>query len=141
MTVMFLKKLPQFFLSGSSVRIMGIHTTGPAIKIPRRTNRHLQNKNIIPMCRRIDQTRGTRRTSSFTPSTTSHGSTKFGELITADHKVLSEDSELILQHRCAVVMQDFSFYGIKRNPKKEWERRRHEENVCNNSCRPRNDQD
>ena len=28
----FLKKLPQFFSSGSSARIMGIHTTGPAVK-------------------------------------------------------------------------------------------------------------
>ena len=28
----FLKKLPQFFLSGSSARIMGIPTTGPAVK-------------------------------------------------------------------------------------------------------------
>ena len=28
----FLKKLPQFFLSGRSVRIMGIVTTGPAVK-------------------------------------------------------------------------------------------------------------
>ena len=29
----FLKKHQQFFLSGSSARIMGIHTTGPAVKI------------------------------------------------------------------------------------------------------------
>ena len=36
------------------------------VEIPRRTNRHLRRKKIIPMCRRIDQTRGTRRTSSFT---------------------------------------------------------------------------
>ena len=70
------------------------------------------------MCRRIDQTRGTRRTSSFTPWTNSHGSTKFGKVITADHKVLSEDNEPTLQHRCAMVMQDFSFYGIERNPKR-----------------------
>ena len=28
----FLKKLSQCFLSGSSVRIMGIHTTGPAVR-------------------------------------------------------------------------------------------------------------
>ena len=86
------------------------------VQISRMTNRHLQKKKIIPMCRRIDQTRGTRHTSSFTPSTTSHGSTKFGEVITADHKVFSEDNEPILQHRCAVVMLDFSFYWTKRNP-------------------------
>ena len=28
----FLKKLPQFFLWGNSVRVIGIHTTGPAVK-------------------------------------------------------------------------------------------------------------
>ena len=40
--------------------------TKKKVEIPRRTHRHLWRKSISPICRRIDQTRGTRRTSSFT---------------------------------------------------------------------------
>ena len=40
----------------------------------------------------------------------------FGEAITADHKVLCEESESILQHRHAVVVRDFHSHRIQCYP-------------------------
>ena len=53
-TVMLLEELPQFFLSGNSARIMGIHTTGPAVKKPHliRNEKRIDCKksNYVPFC-------------------------------------------------------------------------------------------
>ena len=40
----------------------------------------------------------------------------FGDLITADHKVLSEESESRNNHRCAVVVQNLATYWIQSYP-------------------------
>ena len=43
---------------------------------------------------------------------------KFGDVITTDHEVLSEDSESRKQHRHAFVVQDFSSLSIQSYPVK-----------------------
>ena len=56
---------------------------------------------------------------------------KFGELVTADHKVLSEGSESRNNHRYAVVVQDLATQWIQSCPCKtkiHWRRRRVYEN-------------
>ena len=43
---------------------------------------------------------------------------RFGEVITAGHEVLGEESESIVQHPYALVVQDFFSYWIKSYPVK-----------------------
>ena len=52
---------------------------------------------------------------------------RFGDMITADHKVLIEDHESRLQHRYAVVVQDLAtqwFQSYPRRTKSAQKRRR-----------------
>ena len=45
-----------------------------------------------------------------------HHPQTFGDAMTADHKVLSEENESRLQHRYAAVVEDLYSYWIQRNP-------------------------
>ena len=115
---MFFEETPALLLWRNSVRIMGIRTTGPAVKnhISSEMAREviatypimyhvwfLDSHRVFPhfllhllllhLLHR-SQHRRTEKTENL------------GDLITADHKILSEESEPRNNHRYAVVVQD-----------------------------------
>ena len=45
-----------------------------------------------------------------------HRATKFGEIITADHKVLNEEGKSWNNHKCAVAVQDLATQWIEKFP-------------------------
>ena len=59
----------------------------------------------------------------------------FGDLITADHKVLSESCESRNNHRYAIVVQDLATQWIQSNPCKTKTHRKHRE-ACKSSWSP-----
>ena len=71
---------------------------------------HVPKDRNCEVCLRTKMTRAPcrRRTSEALP-----GAEKFGDLITADHKVLNEDGESRNNHRYAVVVQDLATQWIQ----------------------------
>ena len=64
------------------------------------------------------------------------GAEKIGELITADHKVLSEDCESRNNHRDAVVGQDLATQWIQAYPCKRKTSHRKLKEACKSSWGP-----
>ena len=64
---------------------------------------------------------------------------KFGDLITADHKVLSDNCESRNNHRYAVVVQDLATHWIQAYPCKNKLLRKHK-GACKSSWNPRGNQ-
>ena len=74
---------------------------------------HFPNYPNCDTCLRTKITRAScrKRTGTVVPK-----AENFGELITADHKILSEGSESRNNHRCAVVVQDLATQWLQSYP-------------------------
>ena len=74
---------------------------------------HFPKDRICEICKRTKITRAPcrRRNGETVPR-----AEKFGDLITADHKVLSDNCESRNNHRCAVVVQDLATQWIQAYP-------------------------
>ena len=64
----------------------------------------------------------------------------FGDLITADHKVLSDNCESRNNHRYAVVAQDVATQWIQAYPCKKQKLHRKQKEACKSSWNPRGNQ-
>ena len=65
---------------------------------------------------------------------------KFGDLITADHKVLSDNCESRNNHRYAVVVQDLATQWIQAYPCKKKKTHKKPREACKSSWNPRGNQ-
>ena len=64
----------------------------------------------------------------------------FGDLTTADHKVLNDNCESRNNHRCAVVVQDLATQWIQAHPCKNKNSTRNPEETCKSFWSPRGNQ-
>ena len=125
----------QYCLSESFAKITDIHMSGPIVKnhislkmvfrynVIRRTSyhpwssvyTHFPKDRNGEICQRTKITRSQcrRRIAGIVP-----GAEKFGDLITADHKILSGGWESRNNHRCADVVQDLATQWIQPFPSK-----------------------
>ena len=100
------------FFSSKRITINGSNNSKPPS-----AHNVLSHSPADPQCETCTMTRTTRARCQDSPEIRGDGiellKKNFGEVVTADHKVLIEESDSILQNRCAVVIQKHLCYGIQ----------------------------
>ena len=98
---------------------------------------HFPKDRICEICKRTKITRAPcrRRKGEAVPR-----ADNFGDLITADHKVLSDTCESRNNHRYAVVVQDLTTHWIQAYPCKKTKLHKKPREACKSSCNPRGNQ-
>ena len=98
---------------------------------------HFPQDRICEICKRTKITRAPcrRRNGEAVPR-----AANFGDLMTADHKVLSENCESRNNHRYAVVVQDLATQWIQAYPCKKKKLHKKPREACKSSWNPRGNQ-
>ena len=92
--------------------------TGPRAKVEPGSGKHSENTQFPkdPNCDFCLKTKRTRASCRRRAGTVVPRAEHLGDLITADHKILSEESESRNNHRCAVVVQDLATHWVQFYP-------------------------